>query len=172
MATVPKTPAAAPKAEMPAYMSEEATFEGHWLGDELVVQGRIDGDISLSGWLRIGRSGRVEGRVRTRSVEIDGSFAGEVRAQLIVFGETARAEGTFICERVIMKEGAVANGSFDQPPPEKIVAPPAPANEDKKAAKPIAGSPQPADAKPTGGSSPPAGGTGTPPPASTNGKQA
>ncbi len=116
MANGVKTPVVAPKSEMPAYVAEDADFQGRWTGDELVVQGRIDGQLSLAGWLRIGRSGRVEGSVRARSVEVGGAFAGEIRAQLIVFGETAHAEGTFVSERLIIKEGAVIDGSFEEPP--------------------------------------------------------
>jgi hypothetical protein len=44
-----------------------------------------------------------------------------------VFGETARAEGTFVSERVLMKEGAIVDGSFEEPPaPPPGSAPPKP----------------------------------------------
>ena len=133
MANVTKTPATPPpKVEMPAYLTEDAAFTGSWRGDELIVQGRIEGELNITGWVRIGRSGRVEGNVKARSVEVNGGFKGDIKAQLIVFGETARAQGTFASERLVVKEGSVVDGAFEQTPP----APP-PAEPVKGGAAPV-----------------------------------
>ena len=124
MANVTKSPSLAPNVEMPAYLTEDARFEGTWRGDELIVQGRVNGQVTVTGWVRIGRTGHVEGTVNARSVEVNGGFSGEIRAQLIVFGESARADGTFVSERLMIKDGAIVDGSFEHvlppapPPPE------------------------------------------------------
>jgi cytoskeletal protein CcmA (bactofilin family) len=147
MANVTKSPAVAPTVEMPAYLTEDARFEGTWRGDELIVQGQIDGQVTVTGWVRIGRSGKVEGTVKARSVEVNGSFSGEIRAQLIVFGESAKADGTFVSERLLMKDGAVVDGSFEQAPPS---APPPAEAKAGNAAKPAGAGGTPAKPVPVG----------------------
>lgn len=134
MANVTKSPTGAPSVEMPAYLTDDARFEGTWRGDELIVQGRVKGQVTVTGWVRIGRSGHVEGTVKARSVEVNGGFSGEIRAQLIVFGESAKADGTFACERLMIKDGAVVDGAFEQTPPAS--PPPAEAARPANAAKP------------------------------------
>ena len=138
MATVPKSPVVPTMPESQACLSEGAAFEGQWKGSDIAVQGRLEGELTLTGRLRIYRTGSVLGRVRADSVELGGEFTGEIQARLIVITETGRARGTFVSERLIVKEGAVVDGAFDKlkaplaapavastVPPPPPVAPPA-----------------------------------------------
>jgi cytoskeletal protein CcmA (bactofilin family) len=115
MANPPKTPVTTTSNDAPARLSEDAGFEGKWKGADVSIQGRFEGELTLTGQLRVGRSGSVLGRVRADLVEIGGEFTGEVQARLIVMTETARARGTFVSERLCLKEGAVVDGAFDRP---------------------------------------------------------
>ena len=115
MATVPKTTSpkttVAPEAhETEARLSEGAAFDGRWKGADIAVQGRLEGELTLTGRLRVGRTGSVLGRVQADTVELGGEFTGEVQARLIVITEGARARGTFVSERLIVREGAVEIG--------------------------------------------------------------
>jgi cytoskeletal protein CcmA (bactofilin family) len=115
MATVSKTAVVPTMPESEARLSEGAAFDGHWKGSDVFVQGRLEGELTLTGRLRVGRTGSVLGRVKADSVELGGEFTGEVQARLIVITESARARGTFVSERLIVKEGAVVDGAFDRP---------------------------------------------------------
>jgi len=101
--------------ESQACLSEGAAFEGQWKGSDIAVQGRLEGELTLTGRLRIYRTGSVLGRVRADSVELGGEFTGEIQARLIVITETGRARGTFVSERLLVREGAVVDGAFDKP---------------------------------------------------------
>jgi len=115
MANVPKTTVVPTTPESEARLSEGAVFDGRWKGSDIAVQGRLEGELSLTGRLRIGRTGAVLGRVQADSVELGGEFTGEILARLIVINESARARGTFVSDRLIVKEGAVVDGAFDRP---------------------------------------------------------
>jgi cytoskeletal protein CcmA (bactofilin family) len=134
MSTAGKTTTPNPEAEGQARIAEASRFEGRWSGDNLSVQGLFDGELSLSGWLRIGRIGRVQGRVKANSVQIAGEFDGEVRTQDLVFDQSARAKGTFISERLVMRDGATVDGSFA--PRESSPAAPASPHEAQEASAP------------------------------------
>jgi cytoskeletal protein CcmA (bactofilin family) len=97
-------------------LGEDATFTGQIEGRDVTILGRFKGKLQLLGRLKIGRNARVEAEVRAVTVEINGEFVGDIKARSLVFGETARARGTFISERLGMREGASVSGSF--PPPE------------------------------------------------------
>jgi len=112
MSTAGKTATPSHEPEGQARIAEASRFEGRWTGDNLSVLGLFDGELSLSGSLRIGRVGRVQGSVRATSVQIAGEFDGEVRTEELVFDESARAKGTFISERLVMRDGATVDGSF------------------------------------------------------------
>jgi cytoskeletal protein CcmA (bactofilin family) len=127
MATTSKTPIDPGRNEGQARVAEGAKVEGRWSGGDLWVEGTLEGDVILSGVLRVGRTGRLFGQVRAAVAEIEGSFDGEIVTRLLVFGETARAKGSFASERLMMRDGATVDGAFQPAAPEPIVAPaPAP----------------------------------------------
>ena len=165
MATAPKSSVVPTVPDGQTRLSEDARFEGQWRGADISVQGRVEGELTLTGWLRIGRSGAVLGRVRADSVEIGGEFTGEIRARLIVLNESARARGTFLSERLIIKEGARVDGAFDRPPetpatskaPAPVVLVPAGARPSGEGAAPASGEAAPEKKPGEGGAPAPAG---------------
>src|SRR5262249_29115584 len=115
-----------------AVRGEDTTLSGRMSGQDVTVLGRFEGDLQLRGVLRIGRKGRVKAVVRARAVEVEGEFDGEIRAASLVFGETARAKGTFLAERLAIREGALVDGAVNlssEPPSREpaIALPPPPA---------------------------------------------
>jgi cytoskeletal protein CcmA (bactofilin family) len=112
-----------------AIVGEDAQFTGRFSGQDLDVQGRLEGEVEVKGRLRIGKQGRVKAKVKATVVEIDGEFEGELRADALTLTETAKAKGTFVAKRLNVREGAVLEGSINPAaaPAAPAVAPPGPA---------------------------------------------
>jgi cytoskeletal protein CcmA (bactofilin family) len=100
-------------------------FTGHIEGRDIMVLGSFEGQLHLSGQLRLKQTARVKATVIAASVEINGEFEGEIQTQLIVFGQTARARGTFGFDRIAMHEGAQVSGSFDRLEATRLIETPA-----------------------------------------------
>jgi cytoskeletal protein CcmA (bactofilin family) len=120
-------------ADQLAVLAEDTALTGRMSGQDVTVLGQFEGDLQLRGVLRIGRKGRVKAVVRARAVEVEGEFDGEIRAASLVFGETARAKGTFLADRLSIREGALVDGAVNlstEPAPREAppvsAAPPAP----------------------------------------------
>ena len=93
-------------------LSEGSLLCGEVRGGDLTLLGQFEGELALEGHLLIGRQARVKATVRAEVVEVDGVFEGEIRAQTIVFAETACARGVFRSDRLGIREGACVDGAF------------------------------------------------------------
>ena len=91
----------------------ESFFTGRMAGEDLTVLGRFEGDVQLKGTLRVGPQGSVKANVQAAAVEVKGEFEGEIRTSNLVFGETARAKGTFKADKLTIKDGALVDGSIN-----------------------------------------------------------
>ena len=90
-----------------------------------VVTGKVKGkDLTvLGGWSRARCSSRAgcawartaasRRRVRAGDVEVEGELEGEMRARPSPCAETARARGTFVAKRLVVKEGARVEGAIN-----------------------------------------------------------
>ncbi len=116
MSTTPRVPIVPTGTEGQTRLSDEAELTGKVTGGDFAVQGHVEGDIVLTGWLRVGRAGRVNGNVQAAAAEIGGAFDGELRARVLVFTETAQARGRFLSDRLVIREGAHVDGAFDTLP--------------------------------------------------------
>jgi cytoskeletal protein CcmA (bactofilin family) len=96
-----------------AIVGEDAQFTGRFSGQDLDVQGRLEGEVEVKGRLRVGKQGRVKAKVKAAIVEIEGEFEGELRADALTLAESAKAKGTFVAKRLNVKEGAVLEGSIN-----------------------------------------------------------
>lgn len=139
-----------------AVVGEDSQFSGRFSGQDLDVQGRLEGHVEVKGRLRIGKQGRVKANVKAAVTEIEGEFEGELRADSLTLTETARAKGTFLAKRLSVREGAVLEGAINpvvaQAPAQ---APPAPAPgaspSGDAGATPPAATPAPSENKPEDG---------------------
>jgi cytoskeletal protein CcmA (bactofilin family) len=136
-----------------ASVGEDAFFSGRFSGQDLEVQGQLEGDVEVKGRLRIGRKGRVKAKVKAAVVEIEGEFEGEVRADALTLAEPAKAKGTFVAKRLNVREGALLEGAINPattPAPAVPTPTPAPAGG-APGAGPVAGEAQGAPGKPEDG---------------------
>jgi cytoskeletal protein CcmA (bactofilin family) len=110
-------------AETRAVLGDQTEFSGKMTGRDLTILGRFEGEVALTGALRIGRDSVVKAQIQAADVEVEGAFEGEIRAGRLAFGETARAKGVFMAERLSMREGARVDGAVNLPPVEVVLAP-------------------------------------------------
>jgi cytoskeletal protein CcmA (bactofilin family) len=105
-------------------LGEGAFLSGTVRGQDLKVLGRFEGELHLEGKLHVGPKGQVAARVRAAEVVVEGEIQGEVRAGALTLAETARARGTFVAKRLLVKEGATVEGAFNPTPaPEPAPSP-------------------------------------------------
>jgi cytoskeletal protein CcmA (bactofilin family) len=94
-------------------------LSGRVSGRDLDVLGRFEGELKLSGRVRLAPGSQVKARVRADLVEIEGDFEGEVRARTLRVGESAHAHGIFFADRIAVREGAWFEGGVN--PGEPVV---------------------------------------------------
>lgn len=107
-------------------VGEGAVLSGKVRGGDLTVLGVVEGELHLEGRLAVGPGGRVAAKVRAAEVVVDGEIEGDVRAASLTLGETARARGTFLAKRLVVKEGAWVEGAINPGASERETAAGAP----------------------------------------------
>lgn len=131
----PRTTQPAPDAgrgERMAHIGKSIAFQGELTGDEdLVVDGRVEGKIELPNHhLTIGEGGQVRAELQAKLVTVVGRVNGNVNASERVEVEASGVvEGDLRAPRLVVKEGAVVNGTIEMAskPTAKPVAVPKPA---------------------------------------------
>ncbi|MGA2776587.1 MAG: polymer-forming cytoskeletal protein [Steroidobacteraceae bacterium] len=90
-------------------------FKGELSSEEdLVINGKIEGSITRTQKLTIGREGMVNANVEATLVVIEGTIEGDVRAEKSVsVTETALMTGNITAPSVSILQGARFNGSVD-----------------------------------------------------------
>jgi cytoskeletal protein CcmA (bactofilin family) len=88
---------------------------GSIAGDEdLVIEGRVEGSVSLTGHLVVAEPGTVEANLEATSVEVHGEVVGDIVASRSVEIErTARVHGNIRAPRVIIRDGAQFRGRVE-----------------------------------------------------------
>src|SRR3989338_3053654 len=80
----------------------------------LQINGRFEGALDTKGNLSIGDKATVKATIRGEAISISGTVQGTVTASSHVeLLSSARIEGKIISPRVIMKDGAVLNGTLE-----------------------------------------------------------
>jgi cytoskeletal protein CcmA (bactofilin family) len=98
-----------------AVFDRHASVSGKFSGHDLVLQGSLQGELTLTGLLRCAAGSRLHARVRAEVVELEGEFEGEIRATALRVSAGARARGTFIADRLSIEEGALLDGDVQAP---------------------------------------------------------
>jgi cytoskeletal protein CcmA (bactofilin family) len=93
----------------------ETSIRGNLSGQEdLVVQGRLEGTVSLSGHLIVAESGNVEADVDVESIEVHGTVQGDISAsRSITIEKGAHVTGNVKAPRVIINDGARFDGAVE-----------------------------------------------------------
>lgn len=104
-----------------AIIGASINIDGDLSGDEdLTIHGRVKGQINLPKHaLRIGGDGRVEAKVKARSIQVDGTVQGDLTAEHeIVIRKSGNVRGNLMAPRIGLEEGAKFKGSIDMEPQE------------------------------------------------------
>ncbi len=99
--------------DAPCVIGNQILIRGSLVGEEdLVVEGRIEGAITLAGHLTIAEAGVVEANLDVDSVEVRGEVIGDISAaHSITIQQGARVQGNVQAPRVIVHDGAHFRGS-------------------------------------------------------------
>jgi len=83
-------------------------------GTDVVIDGRFIGNIEVGSRVSIGASGRVEGNVVGRVVQVAGAVKGDIqggeRVEIVASG---KVEGDVVAPRVVIAEGAFLKGKVE-----------------------------------------------------------
>jgi cytoskeletal protein CcmA (bactofilin family) len=83
-------------------------------GGDLVIEGRVEGTISLKNHLTIESTGKVQADIRAEELTINGEASGNIDAsQKVAISTSAKVAGDIKAPRVIIEDGAVFNGSIE-----------------------------------------------------------
>ncbi len=105
-------------------IGEEIQVRGNISGSgDLVVEGRIEGHVSLEDHMIVEHNGTVVADVETRQLTINGQMSGNVAAsERVSIASSATVTGDITAPRVIIEDGARFRGSIemDVPLPDDI----------------------------------------------------
>jgi cytoskeletal protein CcmA (bactofilin family) len=83
-------------------------------GGDLVVEGRVEGQIALKNHLTIEGTGKVQADIRAEELTINGEASGNIDASSrVAISASAKVAGDIKAPRVVIEDGAVFNGSIE-----------------------------------------------------------
>ena len=109
-------PPAAPRKSESSVIGPSILVQGDMTGDEdLVVQGRIEGSISLKkNLVTIGKDGRVNATVNAEIIRVEGSVEGELQGrEQVIVTRTGSVSGNIVAPRVTLEDGCRFKGAID-----------------------------------------------------------
>lgn len=115
------------EADKGTLIDAQSNVEGKITGKDMLVLGRFNGEVQLSGRFVTGEGSWVHANVTAESAEIAGEFKGELHVKALTLLEKARVEGSVQAQRLAVRDGAQLNGSVTagavRPQPESSLAP-------------------------------------------------
>ncbi len=93
----------------------DAEIKGHLtLEGGLIVYGKVKGDVTTKGPVRIARSAEVIGNITASDIQIGGIAQGNITvSDRIVLGNQSMVKGDMIYRRLYIEEGAKFSGKCD-----------------------------------------------------------
>ncbi len=83
-------------------------------GGDVVVEGRVEGQIALKNHLTIESTGKVEADIRAEDLTINGEASGNIDAASKVSINTgAKVNGDIKAPKIVIEDGAVFNGTIE-----------------------------------------------------------
>jgi len=103
------------ESDAPCVIGNQILIRGTLVGEEdLIVEGRVEGAITLAGHLTVAANGVIEANLDVDSVEVRGEVVGDISAaRSITIQEGARVRGNVRAPRVIINDGARFRGSVE-----------------------------------------------------------
>lgn len=81
---------------------------------DLVIEGRVEGEIALKNMLTIEESGEVSADVELESIVVNGKMNGNIAASdRVSISSTAKVVGDIKAPRVVIEDGARFKGSIE-----------------------------------------------------------
>jgi len=78
------------------------------------IDGKLEGNLSTSGKVVIGKDGEIKGKVECVNADIEGNFNGELRVKdLLSLKSSAIIDGTVVVAKLSVEPGATFNASCD-----------------------------------------------------------
>ncbi|MCA9577251.1 MAG: polymer-forming cytoskeletal protein [Polyangiales bacterium] len=98
-----------------AYIGEGLTLKGSIRGDtDMDIDGRVEGNISVGGHVRVLERGHVLGPVDVGALTVRGRVVGDVAVSgALHVGETGRVAGDVRAARVSLDDGGLLDGTID-----------------------------------------------------------
>jgi cytoskeletal protein CcmA (bactofilin family) len=78
---------------------------------ELLIDGKVQGEINSDGVLTIGENADIRGEIKTKSVTVHGKVHGNITAERCELKSKCTLEGDLKAARLIIEEGATFVGS-------------------------------------------------------------
>ena len=102
-------------ADKPCTIGKQITIRGNLSGaEDLVVEGRIEGTISLGNHLTVASSGTVEADLEVADLSVDGMLGGEISAtRSVSINSQARVVGNLRTPRLVIADGARFKGRIE-----------------------------------------------------------
>ncbi len=102
-------------SEDPCIIGSKITVRGHVSGkQDLVVEGRIEGHVSLDSQLTVEESATVEADVETTTATVRGEVRGPITAaRSMVLESTAKVAGKIKAPSITIEDGAHFSGEIE-----------------------------------------------------------
>lgn len=103
-----------------AVIGPSISITGEVSGDEdLLIEGRVDGTVALEQHaVTVGREARVKAGISGRTVVVEGTVEGDVRAlEQVILRSSAHVAGDVTAPRVVLEDGATFRGRIDMGEP-------------------------------------------------------
>lgn len=82
--------------------------------DDLLISGRLIGDIECSGMVRLGQQGQIKGDIRSPFIIIEGELNGNIKqAQQVEIRETGQIHGNITTQSLAIAEGSFFQGNIN-----------------------------------------------------------
>lgn len=82
--------------------------------DDLIIEGRVEGEVTLKKHLTIETTGVVVANVATQNITIKGELRGDMTAEdKVEIHNGARVVGNIVAPRIVIAEGARFKGHID-----------------------------------------------------------
>ena len=104
------------------HIAQGSKVQGRISGaSEVLIEGRVEGEIKLDSRLVIGPQGEVHGEVTARTVRIAGKLNGNVEAlERVELLATGSIEGDVTAPRVVIAEGGFCKGKIEMNPKQSV----------------------------------------------------
>ncbi len=102
-------------ADQPCIIGKNITIRGNLTGaEDLVIEGRIEGNVTLSNHLTVQSSGVVEADLDVEDLTVNGAVHGDIRASRSVsINADAKVVGNIRAPRIIIEDGARFKGRVE-----------------------------------------------------------